>query len=47
MIARDTNILAHFLLKNDEKQYRLSVSLLRKKQEYTATLSVAETGMGA
>jgi predicted nucleic-acid-binding protein len=40
MIALDTNILARFLLKDDEKQHRASVSLLQKKQEYTAPPSV-------
>lgn len=40
MIALDTNILARFLLKDDEKQYRTAVSLLQKKQEYTAPPSV-------
>ncbi|MHB8455594.1 MAG: type II toxin-antitoxin system VapC family toxin [Acidiferrobacterales bacterium] len=40
MIALDTNILARFLLKDDAKQYRTSVSLLQKKQEYTAPPSV-------
>lgn len=40
MIALDTNILARFLLKDDEKQYRTAVSLLQKTQEYTAPPSV-------
>lgn len=40
MIALDTNILARFLLNDDEKQYRTAVSLLQKKQEYTAPPSV-------
>lgn len=40
MIALDTNILARLLLKDDEKQYRTAVSLLQKKQEYTAPPSV-------
>ncbi len=40
MIALDTNILARFLLKDDEKQYRTAVLLLQKKQEYTAPPSV-------
>lgn len=40
MMALDTNILARFLLKDDEKQYRTAVSLLRKKQAYTAPRSV-------
>ncbi len=40
MIALDTNVLARFLLKDDEKQYRAAVSLFQKKQEYTAAPSV-------
>ncbi len=40
MIALDTNILARFLLKDDEKQYRTAVSLLQKKQEYSVPPSV-------
>ncbi len=40
MIALDTNVLARFLLNDDEKQYRTAVSLLQKKQEYTAPPSV-------
>ena len=40
MIALDTNILARLLLKDDEKQYRTAVSLLQKRQEYTAPPSV-------
>lgn len=40
MIALDTNILARFLLRDDEKQYRTAVSLLQKPQEYTAPPSV-------
>lgn len=40
MIALDTNILARFLLKDDEKQYRAAVSLLQKTQEYTAPSTV-------
>ena len=40
MIALDTNVLARFLLKDDEKQHRAAVSLFQKKQEYTAAPSV-------
>ncbi len=40
MIALDTNVLARFLLKDDDKQYRAAVSLFQKKQEYTAAPSV-------
>lgn len=40
MIALDTNVLARFLLRDDEKQYRTAVSLLQKTREYTAPPSV-------
>jgi len=40
MIALDTNILARFLLKDDEQQHRAAVALFQKRREYTAPPSV-------
>ena len=40
MIALDTNILARFLLRDNEKQYHTAVSLLQQDRIYTAPPSV-------
>lgn len=40
MIALDTNVLARFLLRDDDRQYQSAVSLLQKKQVYTAPPTV-------
>ena len=40
MIALDTNVLARFLLGDDDAQLKRAKALLKKKQRYTAPISV-------
>lgn len=40
MIGLDTNILARYLLRDDEAQYQVAASLLKERQTYTAPPSV-------
>jgi len=40
MIGLDTNILARYLLRDDEAQYRVAAGLLKELQTYTAPPSV-------
>lgn len=40
MIALDTNILARFLLKDDDAQFKLSRELLARPEMYTAPVTV-------
>lgn len=40
MIALDTNLLAHLLLRDDKKQHARVVALLARKQDFTAPVTV-------
>lgn len=40
MIGLDTNILARYLLRDDEAQYQIAAGLLKEPQTYTAPSSV-------
>lgn len=40
MIGLDTNILARYLLRDDEAQYQIAAGLLKERQNYTAPSSV-------
>lgn len=39
MIGLDTNILARYLLRDDEAQYQIAAGLLKERQTYTAPSS--------